>query len=134
MGHTDDVDLAKFIPSSNYLVTGSSDSSIMSWDVIDGSSLKILTCYKGRIKSMAFPVDGKFLVSVASDHKLSIMSGHDLSELKIDTDAMSTMAFSRCGAMLASGSLDGHDYVWDLSRLFDEIDTDDLSVCSAPQC
>lgn len=136
VGHSDDVDLVKFHPSSNFLATGSSDSNIMIWDVIEGSNIKTLNGHGGRITALAFSIDGKFLVSTASDRRFIVWEhnvGHKLAEFELDTGAMSCMAFSRCGVILTSGSLDDRVYVWDFARLLDEIDTDDLSVCSAPK-
>lgn len=136
VGHTDDVDIVRFHPSSNFLATGSSDSSIMMWDVIEGTNLKSLTGHEARITSLAFSTDGKFLISAAADRKFIVWEhsfGHKMAEFSLDTNAMSTMAFSRCGAMLATGSLDDRVYIWDFLRLVDQMDTDDLSVCSAPK-
>jgi len=136
VGHTSDVDIVKFHPSSNILATGSSDTTIMLWDVIDGSSLKTLTGHDSRITSMVFSTDGKFLVSCGADRRFIVWEhnvGHKLAEFDLDTDAMSSMTFSRCGAILATGSIDDRVYLWDFLHLLDEIDTDDLSVCSAPK-
>lgn len=136
VGHKDDVDIVKFHPSSNFLATGSSDANIMIWDVIEGTNLKTLSGHGSRITSLVFSIDGKFLVSAAADRRFIIWEhnfGHRLAEFELDTNAITTMAFSRCGVILTSGSLDDRVYVWDFSRLLDAMDTDDLSVCSAPK-
>lgn len=135
VGHSDDVDLIEFHPSSNYLASGSSDKTIRIWDVIDGGHTKTLTGHNGRITSMTFSIDGKFLVSAASDQKLVVWEhnfGHKLAEFDLDTNAITTMAFSRCGAILTSGTLEDRVHVWDFTRLLEQMDTDDLSICSAP--
>lgn len=136
VGHTDDVDIIKFHPSSNYLATGSTDTTIIMWDVIEGNQMKTLTGHEARITAMTFSIDGKFLVSAAADKKLIVWEhnfGHKLAEFEIDTCGMTTMCFSRCGAILSSGSLDDRVYIWDFVRLADEMNTDDLSLCSAPK-
>lgn len=136
VGHASDVDIVKFHPSSNILATGSSDTTIMLWDTIDGSSLKTLTGHTARIVSMVFSIDGKFLISCGFDKKLIVWEhnvGHKLAEFELDTESMSSMAFSRCGTILSTGSLNDRVYLWNFTRLLDEIDTDDLSVCSAPK-
>lgn len=136
VGHSDDVDLIEFHPSSNYLASGSLDSTIRIWDVIEGGHTKTLTGHDGRITSMAFSIDGKFLVSAASDRRLIVWEhnfGHRLAEFELDTNAITTMAFSRCGAILTSGTLDDRVHVWDFTKLLEQMDTDDLSICSAPK-
>lgn len=136
VGHTDDVDVVEFHPSSNYLASGSSDKTIRIWDVIDGGHVKTLGGHNGRITAMTFSIDGKFLVSAAADKTIIVWEhnfGHKLAEFELDTDAITSMAFSRCGAILTSGTLDDRVHVWDFLRLMDEMDTDDLSICSAPR-
>lgn len=136
VGHSDDVDLVEFHPSSNYLATGSSDTTIRIWDVIEGGHTKTLSGHNGRITSMTFSIEGKFLVSAAADRRLIVWEhnfGHKLADFELDTSTITTMAFSRCGAILASGSLEDRVHIWDFSRLLDEMDTDDLSICSAPR-
>lgn len=136
VGHTEDVDLVEFHPSSNFLASGSSDKTIKIWDVIEGSLMKSLEGHEGRITAMTFSAEGKFLVSSAADRRIVVWEhnfGHKLAEFEIDTSSTTTIAFSRCGSILTSGSLDDRVYVWDFLRLLDEMDTDDLSICSAPK-
>jgi len=136
VGHKDDVDLIEFHPSSNFLASGSSDTTIKLWDVIEGNHTKTLEGHTGRITSLTFSIDGKFLVSASSDRKIIFWEhnfGHRLAEFELDTGAITTMAFSRCGSVFTSGTLDDRVHVWDFLRLLDEMDTDDLSICSAPK-
>lgn len=135
-GHTNDVDLIEFHPSSNFLASGSHDSTIKIWDIVDSSPEKTLSGHQGHITAMSFSIDGKFLVSTGSDGRLIVWEhsfGHKLVDFLIDTDFITSIAFSRCGAILSTGSLDDKVYVWDFVRLMDEMDTDDLSICSTPK-
>ena len=59
--------------------------------------------------------------------------GHRLLDFELDTDSMVTLVFSRCGVVLASGTLDDRVYIWDFSRMLEEMDTDDLNDCSTPR-
>lgn len=136
VGHSDDVDLVEFHPSSNYLATGSSDKTIRIWDIIEGSHTKTLEGHNARITCLTFSNDGKFLVSAGADKRMIVWDhnfGHKLADLGLDTNAINTMSFSRCGVILSSGTLDDRVHVWDFLRLLDEMDTDDLSICSTPR-
>lgn len=136
VGHTDSVDLINFHPSSNFLASGSADSSIRIWDILDGSHMKTLNGHTSRITALTFSNDGKFLISAGADSRLFVWEhefGHKLAEFELDTKNITTMAFSRCGAILASGTLDDRVHIWDFLKLLDEMDTDDLSICSTPK-
>lgn len=135
-GHTDSVDLVEFHPSSNFLATGSSDKCIKTWDIIEGTPLRTLEGHSARITSLIFSMDGKFLISAGADAKLFVWEhnfGHKLAEFEVDTKNIRTMSFSRCGAILATGTLDDRVHLWDFTKLLEEMDTGDLSICSTPK-
>lgn len=136
VGHSEDVDVVEFHPSSNFLATGSLDTSIRLWDILDGQHTKTLSGHESRITALTFSIDGKYLVSAGADRSLIIWEhnvGHKLARFELDTDSISSITFSRCGAILSTGTLDDRVHIWDFIKLQEEMDTDDLSVCSTPK-
>ncbi|KAG9510990.1 Transcription initiation factor TFIID subunit 5, partial [Fragariocoptes setiger] len=133
--HLSDVDFVEFHPSSNSIATGSTDNHVRLWDVVDGSCMRTLKGHTGRILTIAFSIDGRFLVTGGADCRILVWDhafGHLLAELDSHKDTIYTLSFSRCGAMLVSGGLDDCINVFDVTKLLEALDIDELSPSSAP--
>ncbi len=63
-----------FSPNGKLLVSGSSDESIIVWDVEDGSILKKITGNLGRVWRVAYSPDSKFIASVSISQTIRIWS------------------------------------------------------------
>lgn len=127
-GHLSDVDVVQFHPNSNYIASGSSDRTVRLWDCLTGNQVRIMTGHKSTILALAFSVCGRWLASGGGG------GGHDSAVLLWDlssgslaarlpnahTAPMHSLAFSRDGTMLASGSLDCTLKLWDFTALAEE--------------
>lgn len=58
--------------------------------------------------------------------------GYLLASLGGHSDSVYSLSISRDGVMLASGGADDSAILWDLARLIDEIELDDLAASIAP--
>uniref|UniRef100_T1J5I9 Transcription initiation factor TFIID subunit 5 n=1 Tax=Strigamia maritima TaxID=126957 RepID=T1J5I9_STRMM len=134
-GHVSDVDCVQFHPNSNYLASGSDDRSVRLWDLSTGSCVRHMTGHKGSVHSLAFSNDGRFLASAGADKRIliwDIAHGRLLTDLKGHTDTIYSLSFSRDDNILASGGVDGMVKLWDASKLFEEIDVEDLNISHVP--
>lgn len=58
--------------------------------------------------------------------------GYLLASLSGHVDTVYSLSLSRDGVMLASGGADDSIILWDLARLIDETELDDIAASSAP--
>lgn len=73
-GQNGDIKAACFSPDGKYLVTGSSDSSIVLWHVDTGLELRRLDSYKCAINSLAFSSNGLEVLAGYTDKSLRLYS------------------------------------------------------------
>ena len=116
-GHINAVYPVSFSPDGAHLASGGGDwdHTVVLWDVVTEQPIATLRGHAGAVRSVTFSPDGAArLVSGSEDgsvlfHDLETgtaagVSGHE---------AVSSLAFSADGALLATGNLDGTAKVWD---------------------
>lgn len=106
-GHTDKIWDVDFSPDGKLLVTASSDSTAMIWNM-DGTPLRKLVAHTTWVRSVSFSPDGKVLVTSSDDNSVKLWSlggillktftGHDAS--------VRSVVFAPDGKTIASGSDD----------------------------
>jgi WD40 repeat protein len=62
-GHKECVNSVSFSPDGKYLVTGSSDYSVIIWDAVSRNQIKEFTVHTSFVNSVSFSPDGKYIVS-----------------------------------------------------------------------
>ena len=117
-GHTNYVSSVAFSPDGKTLASGSSDNTIILWDVATGGYLKTLSGHSENVLSVAFSQDGKILASGSSDNTIRLwdaVTGQHQKILTGHTDSVFSVAFSPDSKILASGSLDNTIRLWDVA-------------------
>jgi len=105
-----------FAPDGRKLASGHYDGAIRLWDAISGTLLQQMRT-EGVVESLAFSPDGSLLASGSgySDHTVRLWNadtGELLRQLEGHTDAVDSLAFSRLGEFLATGSYSGSLRLW----------------------
>jgi WD40 repeat protein len=132
-GHTNDVNSIIFSPEGKILASGSSDGTVILWDVTDlNSPSQIgmpLTSYEHDINSIAFSPDGKTLASGSnrSGSTTGTVILWDVTDLNSPSQIgmpltghegwVNSITFSPDGKTLASGGGSGTVILWDVTDL-----------------
>jgi WD40 repeat protein len=119
-GHKDPVSSVCFSPDGKLLASGSSDSTIILWDVATRQRVgEPLTGHKSWVYSVCFSPDGKLLASGSWDDTIILWDvatrqpvGEPLTGHK---DDVYSVCFSPDGKLLASGSWDDAIILWDVA-------------------
>ena len=101
--------------SNNLLAAGSWSGNIITFDTITGVYISILSGHTGRVNSLAFSSDGKFLVSGSDDKAVNlwdVLTGGIVKTFHGHTNVVYSVSFSMDHTMIASGSLDGTICLW----------------------
>ncbi|NPV52946.1 MAG: WD40 repeat domain-containing protein [Firmicutes bacterium] len=118
VGHSGAVEELAFSPDGKILASGSTDSTIILWDVATGNKIRTLSA-KTRFSSFApqsaFSPDGKILASVMGREALilwDIATGN--KNTLYESTATFDVAFSPDGKAIANGSNDKGISLWDV--------------------
>lgn len=129
LGHTGFVNAVAVSPDGTTLASASSDRTVRLWNLADGAPIAVLGGHEGPVLAVAYRPQGSVLVlaSASADgtirlwdaktHKEAMKLGAPLDDLGTPTvplGAVTTMAISRDGAWLVSGSRDGTMHLWSL--------------------
>ena len=115
-GHKKGVASISLSPNGKYLVSSSSDGTVIIWDLDSGAKIQTITDHSDQVNSACFSNDGSHILSASSDGTVKITdlkSGKTLRTL--DNCCVATCAvYSHCGNFIASGSNDGSICIWDV--------------------
>lgn len=108
-----------FSPDSSRIAIGSSDCTVIMWDVQNGILLgSPFNGHEGCVTSVAFSPDGTRMVSGSEDCKIrvwDVCSGIPLTDpFGSGSRAITSVAFSPDGTFIVSGSKGGAIDVWDV--------------------
>ncbi len=113
--HQDAVRSVVFSPDGTLLASGSSDNTVMLWDIQTGEVQQTLTM-PNTIVGLAFSPDGKLLAtSGASTGNITIWdleSGEIIETLSGHTDTVVRVSFDKSGTFLAGAGADGLVTIW----------------------
>jgi WD40 repeat protein len=123
-GHSAKVNSIAFSPDGKILASGSSDKTIILWDVNSPNNPIKISTLKGHtasVNSIAFSPDGKILASGGADTLIILWDVSSpnapriLTTIQGHSDSVNSVAFSPDGRTLASGSSDATINLWDVS-------------------
>jgi WD40 repeat protein len=102
-----------------FLISGSSDCSIRTWNTTTWQQTAVLTGHTNIVTDIAISPDGRILASVSEDYTAQLWNlenGQPIGSPLEHADSVSCVSFSRDGELLATCSLDNNAYSWDISK------------------
>jgi WD40 repeat protein len=113
-GHTGTVNAIAISPDGTKLASGSSDSTVKTWNLATFLPLRTLAGHVGSILSVNFSPDGLTLADAGSDSKSLLWRIEDGAKLQTftHTESVQTAVISRDGKQVATGSTDRHLKIW----------------------
>jgi WD40 repeat protein len=129
-GHEFQLNMAKWSPDGNKIVSASSDETLRIWDALTGITDVPLIGHVGSVISVDWSPDGSKIVSGGVDNTVRIWdstSGAILATFQDFTDAIFAVSWSADGNYIATGEIDLIGTVRvlqvDTGEIFDEIQT-----------
>jgi cytochrome c len=115
LGGIDNVNSVEFVPDGTQLVAGTSDGSIQSWRVADGTQLMLLKAHDFGVTALDVAPDGRTGVSASIDETVQLWDlerGEPLETLFGHEGPVLAVTLSPDGELVASGGADGTVRVW----------------------
>ncbi|MEG3860106.1 nSTAND1 domain-containing NTPase [Microcoleus sp. herbarium12] len=116
-GHKDLVYQVSFHPKQELIATGAWDGTIGLWKLSDNkvNKIKIWSGDQGKIRSLSFSSDGKYLATADDNSQLKVwdLSGQEKLKLFSYQREIQAVAFSSDGKYIATGGKDGTVKLWD---------------------
>ena len=144
IGHYSDVSTSTFHPVNPHLfATGSWDKSIRLWDIRSGKTIRIFNGFSSAIGTTIFSPCGQYLAASGTaydnrilifdlisskillnfsdndnnyDNFLSEQRGEEIKQKQKQKQKITSLSFSYCGSVLASGDGNGCIKLWDIKR------------------
>lgn len=116
-GHFAAVTALDFSPDGHFLASGSSDKSLVIWDLSKTKMPQRFMGHTGTVVSVSFSPDSSYVASGSPDKtvRLWLMGKADaVCVLRGHEDAVSSVCFSPDGKSIVSGSDDGTVRIWDI--------------------
>jgi WD40 repeat protein len=117
-GHAHGVESVALSPDGRSVLTGSSDRTLMLWDVATGKLLRTLHGHSDRVKTVAFSPDGRSVLSGSWDKTAKLWdaaTGRLVHTFKGHSGTVDSVAFSPDGRNGLSGSEDKTIKLWDMT-------------------
>ena len=120
-GHSDAVTCAPFSLDGEYIISGSTDHTVIVWDAQTGDvTLGPLNGHADIIYCVAFSHNGMRIASGSGDTTLQVCDTGTRKAIarpfRGHTNAISSISFSPNGKRIASGSTDKTIWIWDAKK------------------
>ena len=116
-GHTSDINSICFSPDGNFVVSGSSDKTLILWDFATSEEVISFYGHKGAITSVGFSCDGKYIISGSTDSTVRIWdvgTGKEIRRFYGHAQVVNSVCFNPDRNYAMSGSYDGTIKIWDI--------------------
>lgn len=113
--HTDWVSSIAISPDSKFILSGSSDKTMVMYEIATGKVHKYEE-QKGSVSSVAWSSNGTFIASTSDNNTITVYNkaeGTAVSQLKGHTDLIESISFSPDNQYIISGSSDNTIKIWD---------------------
>ena len=117
-GHAQPVYTVAFAPDGKAVATGGEDNRIRFWNPDnDARQIREISGFGGTVFRLRFTPDGQAIVACSADKVVHIMkpSGTPIRKLQGHQDWVYSVAISRDGKTVASGSWDGDVRLWNFA-------------------
>ncbi|BBD60768.1 WD-40 repeat-containing protein [Nostoc sp. HK-01] len=116
-GHEQEVNCLAFSPDGKFIASGSSDSTVCLWNIIDNPTAQFLLGHEQEVNCLAFSPDGKFIVSGSIDGILclwDLQANLMTQPWQGNEEGIIAVAFSSNSDSIISVGFDGTVCLWDL--------------------
>lgn len=116
-GHTGEVNTVIYSPDNTRVVTGSTDNSLIVWDIETGAQLRVLTGHLDPILSVQFSPDGTQLLTGSEKSELFIWdveTGEIIQKIDDVRGRVADAVWLPNGLQVASVSSNRRVVIWDL--------------------
>jgi WD40 repeat protein len=117
-GHAQPVYTIAFAPDGKSVASGGEDNMIRVWNPdADGRQVRQMGGFGGTVFRLRYAPDGQTLVACSADKSIHVFkpSGTSIRKLQGHQDWIYSLAVSRDGKTIASGSWDGDVRLWNLA-------------------
>jgi len=117
-GHTDEVNTVVYSPDGTQVVTGSSDTTLIVWDITTGAQISVLNGHESPIVSIAFSPDGTQLLTSSEKSELfvwDVETGERIFTFEDVRGQVNDALWLPNGLQVASVSSNRRIVIWDLS-------------------
>ena len=118
IAHRADVNMVKFSPDGDRIVTASYDNTARVWDVASGEEVAILSGHTNWVLGAEFSPDGDRIVTASYDNTArvwDVASGEEVAILSGHTNWVLGAEFSPDGDRIVTASYDNTARVWDVA-------------------
>ena len=118
LGHSDMVHSVVFSPDVRLALSGSSDKTLILWDLASGLELRRFVGHTAEVWSVAFSPNGRLALSGSGDNTLKlwdVASGRELKSFAGHNERVRSVAVSPDGTLALSGSEDKTLKLWEVA-------------------
>ncbi|MGZ8259441.1 MAG: TIR domain-containing protein, partial [Caldimonas sp.] len=109
-GHWSAVQCCAISPDGRWVASGSTDQTVIVWDVDAGVAVRVLSGHDAAVNACAFSPDGAAIVSAGADRTLRLWdhaSGEQRAVLHRHRHILTSCAFTPDGRAVVCGAMDG---------------------------
>ncbi|MBK9592059.1 MAG: hypothetical protein IPO32_11305 [Crocinitomicaceae bacterium] len=102
-GHARTITCYAFSPDNRFVVTGSSDNSLILWNIESGRQVRVFNRHSATIRSVSFNADGTKILTSSADNTskvFEVLTGNLLTQIKFQRDDLELAFFSPDGTKI----------------------------------